>query len=260
MHCKNCQTELLELDDYCRSCGGKVIRKRLTFRNLFEHLSETFFNYDNKLLRTFTKLFTQPEDVIVGYIDGVRKKYINPISFFGLALTITGLSIFILKKFYLDSLDFSGFVENMNMPEGFMDSSLNSSMEYNSLIYSVLVPLFALVSWIVFLDKTYNLTEHIIIYLYSMSLLSVVSVIVGQITLLVSPNHYMTYGLLMWPLMFLYHCYILKRIFKLSFGSLVLKSFFAVVLFFIVYVAISILLVIIMFATGSLNLEDFAPK
>lgn len=260
MNCKNCHTELQLQDDYCRSCGGRVIRKRLTFKNLFEHLSETFFNYDNKLLRTFIQLFKTPEDVIVGYIDGVRKKYINPISFFGLALTISGVSIFIIKKFYLDSLDFSSFLENINAPEGFMESSMSGSMEYNSLIYSFLVPLFALISWIIFLDKTYNLTEHIIIYLYSMSLLTVVSVIIGQIFLFISPSDYMIYGILMWPLMFLYHCYILKRIFQLSFGTLILKSVLALVLFFTAYIGLSILGFIVMLASGSINLEDFAPK
>jgi hypothetical protein len=137
---------------------------------------------------------------------------------------------------------------------------MEGAMEYNSLFYSFLIPLFALISWTVFLNKKYNLTEHIIIYLYSMSLLSVVSVIISQITLLLSPNSYMIYGLFMWPLMFLYHCYILKRIFKLSFGSLILKSILALALFFIVYVGISVIGVIIMFATGSMNLEDFAPK
>jgi hypothetical protein len=260
MNCKNCQTPIKEEDEYCNLCGGKVIRNRLTFRNLFEHLSETFFNYDNKLLRTFTQLFKDPEDVIVGYIEGVRKKYINPISFFGLALTISGLSIFILKKFYLDALDFSSFFENINVPEGFMDSSMSGAMEFNSLIYSFLVPLFALISWIVFLDKKYNLTEHIIIYLYSMSLLAMISVIIAQIFLILSPSNYIIYGLLMWPLMFVYHCYILKRIFKLSFGSLITKSVLALLLFFVAYIGVSILGVIIMFATGSVNLEDFAPK
>ena len=83
MNCKNCHTELSEHDDYCRNCGARIIRNRLTFRNLFEHLSETFFNYDNKLLRTLIDLIKKPEDVIVGYINGVRKKYVNPISMFG---------------------------------------------------------------------------------------------------------------------------------------------------------------------------------
>lgn len=118
MNCKNCQTELSAQDEYCRSLGGKIIRQRLTFRNLFEHLSETFFNYDNKLLRTFTQLLVHPGDVILGYINGVRKKYINPISFFGLSLTLSGLSIFILKKFYLQYLDFSNLFEGLKLPEG----------------------------------------------------------------------------------------------------------------------------------------------
>ena len=64
-------------------------------------------------MHIFIQLFKQPEDVIVGYIKGVRKKYINPISFFGLALTLSGLSIFILKKFYIQHLDFSTLFEGM---------------------------------------------------------------------------------------------------------------------------------------------------
>ncbi len=63
MTCKNCHTELEEYDDYFKNCGGKVIRNRLTFKNLFEHISETFFNYDNTLLKTFITLFRKPEAV-----------------------------------------------------------------------------------------------------------------------------------------------------------------------------------------------------
>ena len=106
MNCKNCHTDLQENDDYCKNCGGKVIRKRLSFKNLFEHLSETFFNYDNKLLRTFVQLIKNPEDVIVGYINGVRKKYINPISFFGLSLTLSGFLFLLLKNSTLKTLIF----------------------------------------------------------------------------------------------------------------------------------------------------------
>ncbi|WP_299119195.1 DUF3667 domain-containing protein [uncultured Winogradskyella sp.] len=260
MNCKNCHTELEEHDDYCKSCGGKVIRKRLSFKNLFEHLSETFFNYDNKLLRTFVQLFKQPEDVINGYINGVRKKYINPISFFGLALTLSGLSIFILKKFYIQHLDFSTLFEGINMSQDVFSGTFNNTLEYNSLFYSFLVPLFAFISWVVFLDKKYNITEHIIIYLYSMSLLSIIMVLIGQIVLFLSPNSYFLFGIFSWPLMLLYHCYILKRIFKLSFGNLILKTFIALVLFFVAYMAISVIVFAIMMMTGAINLEDFRPK
>ena len=107
--CKNCKSELEETATYCTRCGGKIIRKRLTIRNLFEHVSETFFNYDNKLLRTLISLFTKPEDVIGGYINGVRKKYVNPISYFALALSVSGLYLFIVNKFFPETLDFSVF-------------------------------------------------------------------------------------------------------------------------------------------------------
>lgn len=260
MDCKNCKIKLLETSDYCHSCGGKVIRKRLSFKNLFEHLSETFFNYDNKLLRTFTKLFTNPEDVIMGYIKGVRKRYINPISFFGLALTLSGLSIFILRKFYLQDMDFGDPFKGMKVSEDVFNGVFDNTLEYNSLFYSFLIPLFALISWIVFLDKKYNFTEHIIIYLYSMSLLSIIMVLVGQVILFVSPQSYFLFGILSWPFMFIYHCYILKRVFKLSALNLILKAFIALILFLVCYIGISISIFVIMLATGNINLSDFAPK
>lgn len=260
MNCKNCHTELQEHDEYCSKCGGKIIRNRLSFKNLFEHLSETFFNYDNKLLRTFVQLFKNPEDVIVGYINGVRKRYINPISFFGLALTISGLSIFILKKFYIDDLDFSHVFEGMEVSQDVFSGTFNNALEYNSLFYSFLIPLFALISWVIFLNKKYNYTEHIIIYLYSMSLLSIIMVIISQIVLSFTPQSYFLTGILSWPLMFFYHCYLLKRVFKLSLGDLILKSIIALALFFAIYMIISILMFIILMATGSINLSDFAPK
>lgn len=260
MNCKNCHTELHEQDDYCKSCGGKVIRKRLSFKNLFEHLSETFFNYDNKLLRTFMQLIKNPEDVIVGYVDGVRKKYINPISFFGLSLTLSGLSIFILKKFYIEHLDFSNLFEGVKASQDIVNATSGGVLEYNSLFYSFLIPLMAFVSWITFLDKKYNFTEHIIIYLYSMSLLSIFSVIVGQIVLLVTPSSYLIYSMSFWLIMLVYHSYALKRIFKLSLGNLILKTIIAIAIFFMAYMIISILVFIIMLITGVVNLDDFRPK
>lgn len=260
MNCKNCHTELSEQDDYCRSCGGKIIRNRLTLKNLFEHLSETFFNYDNKLLRTFVQLFRQPEDVINSYISGVRKKYVNPISFFGISLTLSGLSIFIIKKFYIQHLDFSNLFEGVKASQDVFENTSSSMLEYNSLFYSVLIPLFALISWVVFLNKKYNFTEHVIIYLYSMSFLSIILVFVAQIVLITVPQHYFIFSMAAFPLMFVYHCYALKRIFSLSVGHLILKSVIFIGLFFVAYIGISILAFFVMLATGVVNIEDFAPK
>ncbi|WP_165764787.1 DUF3667 domain-containing protein [Winogradskyella aurantia] len=266
MNCKNCYTELQEGFDYCSSCGGKVVRKRLTLKNLFEHLSETFFNYDNKLLRTIIDLCKKPEDVIATYIDGVRKRYVNPISFFGLSLTLSGLSVFLIQKFYLEYFDIVAWMSSLeifNNPasqKALANYSASDTMEYSSLIYSAIVPVFGLISWVVFWDKKYNFTEHIVIYLYSMSLVSIFSVVAGQIILLLNPTFYITFIFLTYPIILLYHCYLLKRIFDLSKLELFVKTILFLAIFFVLYVILGIVSFIMGFVTGQYNIEDFKPK
>ena len=131
MNCKNCNTNLTSDSDYCNKCGGKIIRNRLTIKNLFQHFSETFLNYDNKFLQTVKNLFLKPEDVIGSYVDGTRKKYINPISFFAISLTISGVYLLIFKKFFYNYMDASSLYEDENMRRMF-DASKDTIFEYNS--------------------------------------------------------------------------------------------------------------------------------
>ncbi|MEM5566731.1 DUF3667 domain-containing protein [Psychroserpens sp. AS72] len=257
MNCKNCNNQLPTESEFCNICGGKVIRNRLTFKNIFEHISETFFNYDNKLLRTCIDLFRKPELVIDGYIEGIRKRYVNPISFFGISLTLSGLSIFIIKKYYLEYLDFSNLFKgeylNNPMSQQMMQNSSSTSFEYGSLILSAMIPLMALVSVIVFYDKRYNFTEHIIVYLYSMSALTIVSIFAGQIILLIAPTYYLLFAMLLYLALFIYHCYAFKRIFKLSVGDLILKILIFVIVFFVFYIIFGIIMAVIMYLNGDFD-------
>lgn len=242
MNCKNCELHLEENTNYCSDCGAKVIRNRLTIRNLFEHITETFFNYDNKLLRTLRDLTVRPQIVIDDYVSGVRMRYVNPISLFALVLTISGISLFILQKFYADALDLRPIMEQSGIYTEEMldqlDESTGSVMEYSSLIYSAMVPVFALISALIFYDKRYNLTEHVIIYLYSMSILSLFSVVTMQLVLMINSNWYWGLSLLIWPIMFVYHSFLLKKLFKLTGWELVLRGMMALFLFIASYIGI----------------------
>lgn len=263
MNCKNCDTALTADSSYCNMCGAKIIRKRLTLKNLFEHISETFFNYDNKLLRTFVDLFKKPEVVIGTYVDGVRMRYVNPISFFGVSLTLSGLSIFIIKKFYLEYLDFSSMFSSEMYNEAatkqMIDNQTTLTFEYGSLLQSAMIPFMALISFIVFYNKKYNFTEHIVLYLYSMSAIMILSVVVGQIILFIVPEHYITFAFLTYLFMLLYYLFSLKRIFKLTVKQLILKTLLFFVVAFLAYIGFSIIAAIIMLATGAFNPQDFAP-
>ena len=243
MVCKNCQNPLLEADDYCNKCGAKVIRNRLTIGNLFEHISETFLNYDNKLLRTFIALFTKPDDVIGGYINGVRKTYVNPISYLGLALTLGGLSIFIMNKFFPESLDFSGMT--IEGQEEQLKNTMYYLQEYYTLYMVIFVPIYALMSRVVFLKrKDFNYTEHIVFFMFIFAQLTLFSLCTNIIAgLLKIPGMYVGYYNII--IQVIYTAYCLKQLYKLSIQGIILRT----LLFFGILLSSMLLIMIIGFIT-----------
>ena len=256
MNCKNCHTELSTKDDYCKCCGGKVIRNRLTFRNLFEHISETFFNYDNKLLRTFVQLFKQPEDVIDGYVNGTRKKYVNVISYFALAITISGFYLIIVKKFFPETFDFSQMT--ISGQEEFQKKNMSFIEEYQSILMMLYVPLYALMARITFFNiKKYNYTELLVVFMYIQAQISIASAIV-IITLGVLGISSSIVGMLMVPLMIIYSAYVLKRLLELSTSDIIVRTLFFFFVLGITFVIITIIVFVVLFFTGDLQ-ETFGP-
>lgn len=236
MNCKNCHTELSEDSDFCNRCGGKIIRNRLTFRNLFEHVSETFFNYDNRLLRTFIDLIKKPEIVIGGYIDGVRKRYVNPISFFGLILTLVGLEWFILQKFFPHLLNMSSISTSAN--ETALKSIFDFIQKYSSVMMMLYIPLYALVSRVVFFDyKKYNYTEHIVAFVYMLSMLSLIGLIINFICVLLGYDlGAVTYFNLFFQVIYISYCF--KRLYALDLGSIIGRTFLSFVVYMILYIIV----------------------
>jgi hypothetical protein len=263
MTCKNCHTELIPESDFCNSCGGKVIRNRLTFRNLFDHISETFFNYDNKLFRTLIDLFKKPEIVIGGYIEGMRKRYVNPISFFGLTLTIVGLEWLFLQKFYPHLLNMSSISPNVD--ETFASGLFEVMEKYGSLLMMLYVPLYAIISRTVFFDKkTYNYTEHVVAYIYILSVISLVGAVLNIICVMLGYDlGAISYLNLLIQVLYISYCF--KRLYKLSIGEITARAFLSFVVYIILYIiVVAILFIIIYFIDGKEAIIDivksFMPK
>ncbi|WP_456438652.1 DUF3667 domain-containing protein [Psychroserpens sp.] len=263
MNCKNCHTELTEGSEFCNSCGGKVIRNRLTFRNLFEHISETFFNYDNKLLRTFVDLIKQPEAVIAGYIEGVRKRYVNPISFFGLTLTIVSLEWLILQKFFPQLLNMSSLSTNGN--ETFMAGLFDFIQKYSSIMMMLYIPLYAIISRTVFFDnKKYNYTEHVVAFIYMLSILSLFGLFLNMICVLIGYDlGAVSYINLLIQIIYISYCF--KRLYSLNKLEITARAFLSFIAYIILYIAVVCLILLVVFLLeGKEPIIDFfksmAPK
>jgi len=231
MTCKNCKKELLNGSDFCNHCGAKVIRNRLTIKNLFEHFSEQFLNYDNKFLQTFILLFTKPEEVIGNYINGTRKKYVDAISYFALAITLSGLQLYILNKFFPGSIDM-GSLEREETKD-FNESLLNFIQEYQTLVMMFYIPFYALLSKLIFIKhKQFNYTEHLVIFLYAQAQVSIFGFFFIIILLLLKIP-FVFISLIYSLLMFLYMAFVLKRMHNLNFIEIVLKTLIFLIILFV---------------------------
>lgn len=258
MNCKNCEKPLRADYTYCHSCGAKIIRNRLSFKNLWFDIIERYFNVDNTFLKTFLHLFTKPQEVIIGYISGVRKKYLNPISYLGIALTLSGVTLFVLRK---ANIDFDYDLFNTGVDTKAMRPIQDFTFDYNSLLFISYVPMMAIASWLAFKDKGLRFTERIVTFIYSMSQYSIVIFLPSLLILLIAPQKYMMLSSIAFLFIFIYNAWIIKKI-----SGLKGMAFFAHVLLFIALfmvqfmIVYSIILPIIMFATGVLDIQDFMPK
>lgn len=253
MNCKNCKIELTNDSDYCNKCGARVIRNRLTFGNLFTHFTEEFLNYDNKILQTFIALFIKPEAVIRSYISGTRKKYVNVINYYAIAITIGGLQFFILQKFFPEAMDMTavsvkGTEESNNMVLEFMK-------EYSSIAMMLNVPIYALMSKLVFIGEKkyrYNYTEHLVIFMYLLAQLS----FVGFITTMIGALSGLSLGIMSFvsaPILFIYIGYCLKRIFNLDWTNFIMRTLIFFCVLIVVIIITAIIMFIIMYFNGDLK-------
>lgn len=257
MNCKNCQHILSESDNYCTACGAKVIRNRLTTKNLFQDFSSQFLNYDNKFLKTFFGLIKHPEAVIGCYIDGTRKKYVNPISYFAITITIVGLQMYLISHFFSQGLDLSSFVGKGQ--EQMSNEWMKFLMEYQSILLMALVPAYTLISKIVFFNiKKYNYTEHFVMFLYILSQLTLLMIIPTIIALTLG---YTMGDISPYTMLFqvIYSGYCLKRIFQLSPMGIFLRFLLFLVVGIVFYIITIIFFILIMIVVHG-GIEGFVES
>lgn len=228
MNCKNCQRNLRTDYTYCPDCGAKVIRNRITVKNLWYDAIERFFNIDNTFLRTFVSLFTEPDEVIGGYIKGVRKKFLNPISYFTIAVGLGGLFVFLIRSVFPEALDFSQSMMDSaameNNPGAEIGKQLNDAIfEYQNLFYILMIPFLAIISRVVFYNKKeYNLSEHFVINIYGYAQMSI-CINVLYILFIWNSTILMILSIITAIGQIVYFTYVFKKLFNLTMEQMILK-------------------------------------
>ncbi|TYA92178.1 DUF3667 domain-containing protein [Seonamhaeicola marinus] len=260
MNCKNCGSSLRTDYSFCPDCGAKVIRKRITAKSLIYDVFERYFNLDNTFLKTLWHMIIKPQDVCGGYISGLRKKYLNPVSMLAISLTASGFVIFLMKKVAWDSIDFSSISYAKTSANGGTEKIMSATMEYSSLLYLLYIPIIAFGSYVVFNKKRYNYPEHIVSAIYSLTSFSIITTIYSVVLLLFYPQGYMNGALFFVVAMILFCIYAAYKNSRYKLSSLLWRIPTFLLIFFFGYMGISILTIIMLFLSGDISIADFAPK
>lgn len=265
MDCKNCGSNLRDKDGFCSNCGARVIEERITLKFIFKEILDKVLSVDNKLLKTFWHLFSKPEKVIDGYINGVRKKYFNPFSYLLISITLAGISYYFLKDFAMQSLEATPTVNpNTNNPfenKAFAESLINFIFDYQSLLTAITIPFYGIISWVVFLNKKkYNYFEHLIIYIYATAQISLFVFLISTPLFFINQEAGNIVSLTASGLSIMYNTYVLIRLFKLTFIQTIIKLLYFIFIGSVLYIVLSILTTIMMLVfLGTDYFKQFAP-
>lgn len=193
-NCKACTKSLSSAANYCPHCGAQQIRERLTIWALFKSLVTRLLNLDFPFYKTSKCLLFSPEQVTLGYIQGVRKRITAPIQYAIIVISLYGLFQFFFSDFLNIILD-KGFFSTLQ--EGFqnyengdvqnyeqMSKVFNWLQSRNQFFFFSMIPGISLLSALFYKRTGYNLAEYIVLSTYAVSFASLLSVFLG---LLIAP-------------------------------------------------------------------------
>ncbi|WP_299161302.1 DUF3667 domain-containing protein [uncultured Tenacibaculum sp.] len=270
MNCKNCN-EILENDaHFCDNCGAKVIKNRITFKFLMIELFAVF-GIDSLYLTTLRKMFTAPQDVMNEYLQGVRRRYINPFAYLAVG---AALSLIIFNYFSDDYLKMQSTVNQTQVTElkelaekdlttikniseielnklkakqqiakkqlAFMENWVVLFLRYFNIMTFLLLPFYALLSKLTY-TKPHNFGEHIVSNAYIQGTSMYISIIAFFLGMIIHPNIFLS----SFFIIIIYYLYVFNKLYKHSFGKSILKllRFIGVLILLVLILTITFLII-----------------
>ena len=251
MECKNCGNHFE--GHFCNVCGQSSAVGRLTLPGFLREVSESVFELNRGLLFTLKNLLVRPGHGIREFLEGKRVYYYKPVAY---ALVLSTIYYLITQIFDADT--FMGDVvggfqrgkrDAMEVEAGSQDI-INDGHVFNWLIdnfsYSSLlvIPMYALASYLVFRRKGHNYLEHMVLNAYVQgqhALFYLSSVILGAMT-----NQIDLFVSIAFTLSILYRYWVFIQFYHTNkIVTVIVRLTFTYVIFFIILVLVLGLLAVI---------------
>ena len=144
--------------NYCDNCGQSFKTKRISLKELLRELFHFFTHIEKGFFYTLKQLIVAPGHMQLTYIEGKRIIHQKPFSMFLLCATITALFRYwifyaVTKYYHADIISEAKFFH-----------------EYLVITYINLIPIYALITYLLFYRSGYNYAEVGVMMLYTISI------------------------------------------------------------------------------------------
>jgi hypothetical protein len=200
-NCQNCDTRLDQSFDFCPTCSQKAETHRLALGEIGHEIFHAATHADKGILFLLKELILRPGTVIREYVEGKRKKYFNPFSFF---IIVVGIYVFSNTMFHT-------FDQPLDLPKS-TTVSTNTAVNpkqtkmvaigkrirnvqhfmntKTNLILFISAPFFALVFFGLYRKKRKNYAEHLVAMIFIDAMLSLLTTFIfGPLIYFTKPFH-----------------------------------------------------------------------
>lgn len=233
MICKNCAA-IVETK-FCPECGQKAELHRISIGHLLHDVIHAVTHADKGFLLLVKQLLIHPGTIAKEYVEGKRKKYFNPLTFLVISSAI--LAYLSHKTGYLDSLSMgSNRAGGGEMSLLWKETFQVSRTAGKELTLILMGPLFAFITWMLFLRSKYNYAENFVLHSYLLGEAALVRSFIFIPLHLAFPHLtgrilYMVYE----PLFLVYLVVAFRQFFGGNLFLLILKAIFARVVWIILF-------------------------
>jgi len=153
-NCLNCNDEIT--GKYCSNCSQATSTHRFSLSHVIKHdFIHGIFHFDKGFFYTIKELFSRPGHSVREYVQGKRTKHFNYFSTIILLLTIG----YFLKKW--TKIEVSSLYDKESLSGVF-----KVLKEYSKITVFLIIPINALLSYLLFKKSKQNYTENLVLNLY----------------------------------------------------------------------------------------------
>ena len=182
--CQNCG--YVDSGVYCSECGKVLKKNRISATVIFASVINAITGVESKYMETTKALLKNPIAFIKDYIFGNRDKYCLPFKFY---LFNIGINLFIYTYFDLGSINshMAGADDSVRFQSEVMFEQIINN--YGNLFLLCIIPLFVMVSSILFPKSQYNSAEKATAITYMLGILLLFEIFLNLISVAFNPFH-----------------------------------------------------------------------